>query len=92
MCLVILLLVLGPRAVIVIWWLVEPAQWSATFTTLLLPLLGFVLLPWTTLVYVLVAPHGVVGLDFLWLALALVADVSSHAGGGVYRRRRGATA
>jgi hypothetical protein len=87
-CLLILLLVLGPRAVIAVWWLIAPLQWHATFGTLLWPILGFLLLPWTTLVYMLVAPGGIVGFDYLWLALALVIDVSSHAGGRVYQRRR----
>jgi hypothetical protein len=86
MCLVIILLLLGPRAVIVVWWLLSPLQWSAAFGTLVVPIIGFLLLPWTTLTYVLVAPGGVVGLDYLWLALALLADLSSHA--GVYGRRR----
>jgi hypothetical protein len=86
-CLLILLLILGPRAVIVVWWLLAPLQWSAAFGSVLWPILGFLLLPWTTLVYVLVAPGGVVGLDYLWLALAVVVDLSSHAGGRAYRRR-----
>lgn len=89
MCLVILLLLLGPRVVIVLWWLAAPLTWSVAFGgTLLLPILGFLIVPWTTLMYVLVAPGGVVGTDLLWLALALFADVASHAGGGAYRRRR----
>ena len=87
MCLLILLLILGPRAVIVVWWLLAPLQWSAAFGSVLWPILGFLLLPWTTLVYVLVVPGGVVGLDYLWLALALVVDLSGHAGGRAYRRR-----
>ena len=89
MCLFILLLLLGPRFVIVVWWLVAPLTWSVAFGgTLLLPILGFLILPWTTLMYVLVVPGGIVGVDFLWLALALFADIASHAGGNVYRRRR----
>jgi hypothetical protein len=88
MCLFIILLLLGPRAVIVVWWLIEPLRWSAVFGSFVLPFLGFLFLPWTTLMYVLVAPGGVVGLDYLWLALALFADLSSYAGGGVYDRRR----
>ena len=86
MCLFILLLLLGPRAIIVVWWILAPLQWSAAFSTLLIPIIGFLLVPWTTLVYVLVLPGGIVGLDYLWLALALLADLSSHA--GAYSRRR----
>jgi hypothetical protein len=88
-CLLILLLILGPRAIIVVWWILAPLQWNVTFGTFLLPVLGFLFLPWTTLMYMLVAPGGVVGLDLLWLALALLADIASHAGAyGRQRRRR----
>ncbi|GLZ44949.1 hypothetical protein Acsp06_11340 [Actinomycetospora sp. NBRC 106375] len=92
MCLLILLLVFGPRFVIVVWWLLAPLQWSVTFGTLLWPILGFLLLPWTTLMYMLVAPGGVVGPDWIWLAIAVFADLASHAWGGAYRRRRNAVA
>jgi hypothetical protein len=88
MCLLILLLLLGPRAVIVVWWLVSPIQWNLTFGGILLPILGFLILPWTTLMYMLVAPGGVTGLDYLWLALAFAVDLSSHAAGAYTRRRR----
>ena len=88
MCLFIILLLLGPRAVIAVWWLIAPLRWSAVFGSFLVPFLGFLFLPWTTLMYVLVVPDGVVGLDYLWLALALFADISSYAGGSVYGRRR----
>jgi hypothetical protein len=92
MCLFIILLLIGPRAVILVWGLVAPLQWSAVFGTLLIPILGFLFLPWTTLTYFLVAGGGVFGLDWLFVALALVVDLSSYAGGGAYRRRRGAVA
>ncbi|GAA4879936.1 hypothetical protein GCM10023203_33330 [Actinomycetospora straminea] len=89
-CLLIILLLLGPRAVILVWWLLAPLVWDAAFGTLLVPILGFLFLPWTTLVYVLVVPGGVGGLDVLWLVLAFLLDVSSHV--GVYGRRRRAVA
>jgi hypothetical protein len=90
MCLFILLLLFGPRLVIVLWWLFEPVRWSAAFGGFfLVPFLGFLFLPWTTLMYVIVAPGGIWGLDWLWLALAVAADLSSYAGGRTYQRRRG---
>jgi hypothetical protein len=92
MCLFFLLLLFGPRLVGVLWWLFEPLRWDATFGTVLLPILGLVFLPWTTLMYVLVAPGGMGGFDIVWLALAALADVASYAGGGVYGRRRGVPA
>ena len=36
--------------------------------------------------YVLVAPLGVTGLDWLWLGLMFIADIASY-GGGVGRRQ-----
>ena len=59
MCLFFLLLLFGPRLVDVLWWLFDPLRWHAVFGTFLVPLLGVIFLPWTTLVYVLVAPGGV---------------------------------
>ena len=57
------------------------------FPTFIWPLLGFVFLPWTTLMYVAVAPLGVTGLDWLWLGLALVVDIGSYSGGCVRESR-----
>lgn len=83
MCLLITILILaGPRAGIIIWWLLDRAVWSQTFNALLWPLLGFLLLPWTTLAYVYVAADGVPGIEWIWLVLALFIDISSYAGSG----------
>jgi hypothetical protein len=86
MCLVILALVLSPRFVMFFWWLFDMARWSATFDVFIVPLLGFVLLPWTTIMYVLVAPQGATGIDWVWMALAVVADLAAL-GGGAARSR-----
>ncbi len=82
------LALLGPRALILIWALLEPVRWSAAFDTFFWPLLGFVLLPWTTLMFVIVAPLGVDGLDWVWLGLGVVADLASYGGGGYTNRER----
>ena len=62
-CFFSVLLFLGPRAAILIWWLVNPLLWQATFDRFIWPLLGFIFVPWTTLMYVLVAPGGIVFFD-----------------------------
>jgi hypothetical protein len=88
-CFFTVLLFLGPRAAILIWYLVQPARWAMTFPqTWVWPLLGSLFLPWLTLMYVIVAPGGIVGLDWLWLGLALAADILSYSGGGYGNRRR----
>jgi hypothetical protein len=81
MCLILSVLLFGPRIVLVFWWLADSVRWTATFDTILVPILGFLFLPWTTIMYVLVFPQGIVGLDWLVLGLALLADVGSLAGG-----------
>lgn len=81
MCLFIGLLLAGPRLVIILWYLAEPARWALAFDTAVVPILGFLVLPWTTVMYVLVSPLGVTGFDWLWLGLALLADFGSMTGG-----------
>ena len=88
-CFFTVLVFLGPRAAILVWWLINPARWQLAFDTFLIPLLGFLFLPWSTLMYVLVAvPGGLVGFDWVWMGLALLADISMYAGGGFGNRRR----
>lgn len=88
-CVFTILVFLGPRAAILFWWLFDPGRWSHAFNTFALPALGFIFLPWTTLMYVLVAPGGrVIGLDWLFLGIALLADIAAYAGGGYGNRRR----
>jgi hypothetical protein len=64
-------------------------RWEAAFNTWIWPLLGFIFLPWTTLMYVAVAPTGtgsVTGFDWVWLGLAVIVDIASY-GGGAYGNR-----
>ena len=87
-CFLTALILAGPRLGIVVWWLLQPVRWQAAFPSFIWPLLGFIFVPWTTLMYVLVAPGGVVGFDWVWLGLAVLADVAMHAGGGYGNRNR----
>jgi hypothetical protein len=89
MCMVLFVLLAGPRFAIILWWLVEPSRWSNAFSTFIWPLLGFVFLPWTTLALVAVAPFGNVdGWDAFWLSLAFLLDLSSLATRGLGNRVR----
>ena len=99
-CLVTSLLLLGPRLALLVWWLMNSARFNLAFNTKnwpldlplpswpswVWPLIGAIFVPWTTLVYLVVFPGGVVGLDWLWLVLGLLIDLGSHFGGG-YRHR-----
>jgi hypothetical protein len=87
-CLFSALVLLGPRAGILIWWLLEPARWNLAFQTFIWPLLGFIFVPWTTLMYVLVFQGGIEGFDWIWLGLGLVIDIGSWTGGAYGNRGR----
>jgi len=87
-CLFSALVLLGPRAGILIWWLLEPAKWNLAFQTFIWPLLGFIFVPWTTLMYVLVFQGGIEGFDWIWLGLGLLIDIGSWTGGAYGNRGR----
>ena len=85
-CLFTSLVVLGPRFAGAIWWLVNPALWNRAFSSWIWPLLGLIFLPWTTLMYVIVFPGGIVGLDWLWMGLAVLADIMWYTGAAARKR------
>ncbi len=87
-CIFATLLLLGPRVTGLIWWIFRPTLWSVTFTSWIWPVLGLVFIPWTTLMYVLVAPGGVAGFDWVWLGISLAADIASYAGSAYGNRDR----
>lgn len=87
-CAIAVLFALGPRAAILVWWLFDQLRWAAAFDTFIWPLLGFLLAPWTTLMYVAVFPAGITGFDYLFLGLGIVFDVFSWFGGGYTNRDR----
>jgi hypothetical protein len=87
-CVVTSLFFLGPRVAIVVWWLIQPVRWQAAFSSFIVPLLGFLLLPWTTLAWVVVAPGGVTPFEWFVLALGFLVDIASYTGGGYGNRQR----
>ncbi|MDA0162896.1 hypothetical protein OM076_21665 [Solirubrobacter ginsenosidimutans] len=57
---------------------------SRAYDSWFLPLLGFFLLPWTTLAYAVmwdVGTHRVTGFEWFVVVLAFLADLGSYAGG-----------
>jgi hypothetical protein len=82
------LFLLGARAAAIFWWIVQPGRWDAAFSSWVWPVVGIVFAPWTTMSYVLVAPAGVNGLDWLWIVLGVLVDVASWTGGAWGNRDR----
>lgn len=87
-CLITTLLFIGPRAGIVVWWLLSPDRWALAFDGIILPLLGFLFLPWTTLMYAAIGLNGLAGFDWLWIGLSFLADLGMYVGGGYGNRDR----
>jgi hypothetical protein len=59
---------------------------SAAFGGVIVPLIGFFLMPWTTLTYTLVATNGLNVLDIIFLILAIGADLGAWGGGAKSRK------
>lgn len=88
-CVFTVLLFFGPRLAILIWWLINRIYVGRAFAnSWILGILGWIFLPWTTLMYIIIYPGGVMGFDWVWLGLALLADIASYAGGGYGNRDR----
>ena len=87
-CVLALLAFLGPRLVIFLLWLFTNYLPRA-FDAVLLPLLGFLFLPWTTIAWAIAQNEfgGVSGVGLLIVALGFLADVGVIGGGA--RGRRG---
>lgn len=85
-CPLLLILFFGPRTTLVYLWLVGYLQ--GVFVTVLWPLLGFIFMPFTTLVYA-VAMHqgGITDFSLAMLVIAAVLDLGVM--GGAERHRRG---
>jgi hypothetical protein len=87
-CAVTFLLLFGPRAAALIWALVDSARWQMTFENFIVPCLGFFFLPWTLLSYVLLAPGGVDGVEWVVIVVAFLVDIGSVSGGAYSNRKR----
>ena len=79
-CFFLLLASLGPRFAIVAMWLFGNRV-DAAFDSALWPLLGLLLAPWTTLMYLLAwsPAGGVSGAEWLLVGLGVIADIATYA-------------
>ena len=87
-CLLALLAAISPRLALVLVWIFTNLV-DRAFEGFLLPLLGLIFLPFTTLLYVLAYQPlvGVSGWGWVLVFVGLLFDLGSY-GGGVFGRRR----
>jgi hypothetical protein len=89
-CLVVLLALISPRLALFAIWLFSDIL-SRAYDSWIVPLLGFFLLPWTTLAYAGLWSAGtnkVDGLEWFIVGLAFLVDMGSYVGGSSSRARR----
>ncbi len=83
-CFLALLALISPRLVLVVLWLFGDVLTRA-FDSWLVPVLGFFLLPWTTVAYVAFWDWGpgrhVTGIEWFFVVLAFLTDLGAFEGG-----------
>ena len=87
-CIIFLIGAVVPRVLVLVGWNNDPTGWQAAFGSPIWPVLGFLVLPWTTFVFAIFQSGGFEGLEWLWLILAFVADVGTWGGGALGNRER----
>jgi CDP-diglyceride synthetase len=87
-CLLALVAAISPRVALVLVWIFTNLV-DRAFEGFLLPLLGLLLLPFTTLIYVLAYQPlvGITGWGWFFVFLGLVFDLASYGGGALGRGR-----
>ncbi len=88
-CLLLFVILLFPRVALVVMWLTSTYLQRAYHGGLLIPLLGFIFMPLTTLVYAWEVNSGmaVAGINLVWLVIAVIIDLGGW-GGGAHRQSR----
>ena len=88
-CILLVVIILFPRVTLALMWLFSNYLQRAFHGGLLVPLLGFVVLPRTTIVYAWEVKSGMptAGINLIWLLIAVIIDLGGIGGGA--RRSRG---
>jgi hypothetical protein len=88
-CLFALMAGVFPRLALFIVWVAGPARIDAAFDMFVLPLLGIILLPFATLMYVLLYTpgRGLTGGDWFWVVIAALLGIGHWAAGATQRNQ-----
>ena len=88
-CLLTLVVLMFPRVILFLMWLTSNYL-DRAYHGILIPLLGFIFLPITTIVYAWMMNSNMPlnGFNLVILLIAVLLDVGSHGGGARYYRRR----
>ncbi len=87
-CLFVLLAAISPRLVLILLWIFNTNFAARAFNGFLIPLFGFLFLPFTTLVYIFVynpVTGQLSGWGIFWVMLAILIDLGNY--GNTYNNR-----
>ena len=78
------------RLMLLMFWISRPVAWDATFGGFILPCLGFLFFPVTTMMYawLMQGVGAIQGLDWLWLFLGVLMDLATIGIAGAANRDR----
>lgn len=86
-CLLAFAAAAAPRLVLILAWIFSD-RWSVVWSNWLVPLVGIIFAPYTTIMYLLVwSPAGLQGFDWVWLGLGVVLDIMKW--GQIVNNRKG---
>jgi hypothetical protein len=87
-CLLAMGIAVAPRVVLVLAWIFSERWHIVWGDAWLVPLLGIIFLPFTTVMYMLVwTVGGIEGWDWLWIGLGLFIDLTHYAQAAANRNR-----
>jgi len=67
-----------PRFALLVGWYNNPTAWNALYGSQLLFGLGWLAIPWTTLIYGFVAPNGMSLVNWIFVLLAFLLDIGTY--------------
>ncbi len=76
-CINVIFGIILPRFALLVGWYNNPAFWNSLFGSQIWLGLGFLFLPWTTLIYGFVAPNGLSLINWIFVGLAVVLDLGT---------------
>jgi hypothetical protein len=89
MCLFALLAGVFPRVAFALYWIARPEVVELVYGNFIVPFLGLIFLPFTTLMYtILWSAGGLTGWDWLWVGIALLLDLGHYGASAVGNRDR----
>jgi len=67
-----------PRFALLVGWYNDPTFWNSLFGSQFLLGLGWLAIPWTTLIYGFVSPNGMTFVNWIFVLFAFLLDIGTY--------------